>query len=242
MYWAASFPVRRGSSEKDSKFLPPSGCLCIQTVGARSTLADRALVSSARCCPTSWSRSLFHVAANEIPQGKRAAWGVCQLAIRRGVPFLAHLGSANKDSTAGTVGSVTRLDCWYIFGRNRLRPPEIGSSEQGNLHSSQLSLFKLEGRHKHTVPFPPVSRWTIYSSQEALGFSRVETAEMGSPETKIRCPASYSCLCCPLGTHLDRYREAYRPHRRVKRRPFQVPAFLGLVPLGFLVSALKSPG
>ena len=74
MYCAANFPVRRGSSEKDSKFRPPSGCLCMQTVGASRILADRALTSSARCCPTSYRRSVFHVAAREMPHGNRAAW------------------------------------------------------------------------------------------------------------------------------------------------------------------------
>lgn len=73
MYWAANLPVRRGSSENDSKFLPPRGCLCIHTVGASRTSADRAFVSSARCWPT-WRRSsLFHVAASEIPHGNSAA-------------------------------------------------------------------------------------------------------------------------------------------------------------------------
>jgi hypothetical protein len=45
----------------------------MQTVGARSTLADLALASSARCWPTSYKRSLFQVAASETPQGNSAA-------------------------------------------------------------------------------------------------------------------------------------------------------------------------
>lgn len=78
MYDAASFPVKNGSSEKDSKFRPPRGPRCKQTVGANNTWADLALVSSARCCPTLKRRSLFHDAASETPQGKRAAYFLCQ--------------------------------------------------------------------------------------------------------------------------------------------------------------------
>lgn len=73
IYCAASLPVSRGSSEKDSKLRPPNGCRCIQTVGASSISADLAFTSSARCWPTSCRSSLFHVAAREMPQGKRAA-------------------------------------------------------------------------------------------------------------------------------------------------------------------------
>lgn len=70
----ASFPVRKGSSEKDSKFLPPRGDLWRQTVGARRTSAPLARVSAARCSPTLWRSSKFQVAARETPEGNRAAY------------------------------------------------------------------------------------------------------------------------------------------------------------------------
>ena len=82
MYDAASFPVRNGSSEKDSKFRPPKGERCKQTVGANKTSAPRALASSARCSPTSRRRSIFQVAASDIPQGNKAAWLISRLALR----------------------------------------------------------------------------------------------------------------------------------------------------------------
>jgi hypothetical protein len=74
MYDAASFPVRNGSSENDSKFRPPRGPRCRQTVGANRTCADLALVSSAKCSPTSYRSFLSHVAASDTPHGKRAAY------------------------------------------------------------------------------------------------------------------------------------------------------------------------
>ena len=74
IYDAASFPVKYGSSENASKFRPPRGPRCRHTVGASRTCADLALVSSPRCWPTSKRIFVFHVAANETPQGNKAAW------------------------------------------------------------------------------------------------------------------------------------------------------------------------
>lgn len=66
--------MRYGSSENDSKFRPPRGPRCRHTVGAKSTCACLALASPASCWPTSKRSFVFHDAAREIPQGKRAAY------------------------------------------------------------------------------------------------------------------------------------------------------------------------
>lgn len=117
MYAAASLPVRNGSSEKDSKFLPPRGDRCMHTVGARSTFAPRALASSARCCPTSWIRSRFHVAANETPHGKSAAFGDVRanlLPVRvsarklTGVPFLKYCPRAPFGPSVVLIDGIPR--------------------------------------------------------------------------------------------------------------------------------------
>lgn len=46
----------------------------MQTVGASKIWADLALTSSARCWPTSYKRSWFHVAASDTPHGNKAAY------------------------------------------------------------------------------------------------------------------------------------------------------------------------
>lgn len=137
MYWAASFPVRRGSSENDSKFRPPKGCRCMQTVGASNTLADLALVSSARCCPTSYKRSLFQVEAKEMPQGKSAAcYERRQLVNCISLYFLfgqTNLCSTNKNTTPCSIRAIAGFDSGNLLFRDRLGPPEVCSRKKGHL-------------------------------------------------------------------------------------------------------------
>jgi len=126
MYAAASLPVKNGSSEKDSKFLPPRGERCIQTVGAKRTFAPRALASSARCCPTSLMRSMFHVAAKDTPHGNSAAFsGFSDASQSRHKK--AYWGSVLKVLSSRSVWSISRFDGRDTAVRKRNGPPEVCS-------------------------------------------------------------------------------------------------------------------
>lgn len=127
MYDAASLPVRYGSSENDSKFRPPRGPRCRQTVGARRTSADLALVSSARCSPTSWSNLVFHVAAKLMPHGNKAAYKkyLSNFTSKYVFAIITHLGSSFEDRSTSAVWAITGLDGRNSLPRNRFRSPEI---------------------------------------------------------------------------------------------------------------------
>jgi hypothetical protein len=71
-YAPASVPESKGSSEYDSKPLPPRGPRWMLIVGPRTTCAPLAFASSARRLPMRWARSLSKVAPMAVPQGKHA--------------------------------------------------------------------------------------------------------------------------------------------------------------------------
>ena len=72
MMAVAADPVRNGSSEKHSKFLPASGFRCKFTVGANTMSTDFDLASSPRATPTCSMSSRFQVAPSAVPQGVQA--------------------------------------------------------------------------------------------------------------------------------------------------------------------------
>jgi hypothetical protein len=133
MYDAASFPVRNGSSENDSKFRPPRGPRCRQTVGANRTCADLALVSSAKCSPTSCRSFLSHVAASDTPHGKRAAYISMSVDQQRLKVKQSYTCSSFEDCTASTIWSIRRFDVGYAFRRDSYRSPVICCPQEGYL-------------------------------------------------------------------------------------------------------------
>lgn len=88
----------------------------MQTVGARRTFADLAFVSSAKCWPTVYKRSLFHVAANEIPHGNKAAYTRAVIDRTLNLDITTNLGASHKNTASSAVGAIARLDCRYAFG------------------------------------------------------------------------------------------------------------------------------
>ena len=151
-YCAASFPVKMGSSENDSKFLPPTGCRCKHTVGPSRMLADRAFVSSPRCWPTVSSRSLFHVAASEIPQGNKAAL-VPPTKILPRAPFGPSVVLADGIPFSGIAfvrqkSQAVRSEIWT-------RRPE--------LETQYLIETRLRKDVSRNLPFHPVSAQPVFS-------------------------------------------------------------------------------
>ncbi|EKG22079.1 hypothetical protein MPH_00534 [Macrophomina phaseolina MS6] len=138
MYAAASFPVRKGSSEKDSKLRPPRGERCKQTVGANRTSAPRALVSSPRCFPTSSIKSRFQVAAREIPQGNKAAYeGVSHTAER--IVITTYWSAVLEPLPSCAVGTIGCLDRRDTSMRQSNSTPKVRARQKGNLESSRVS-------------------------------------------------------------------------------------------------------
>jgi len=76
---------------------------------------------------------LFHVAAREIPQGNSAAWNWVNARILGMYPWDSHLCAANENPASGAIGTITRLYCRDILGRDRFCPPKVRSGEKRDL-------------------------------------------------------------------------------------------------------------
>jgi hypothetical protein len=66
-------PASRGSSEKLSKFLPPRGDRCIQTVGPIKSAAPLVKASWPIARPTRYASGVLKVDARDTEAGKQAA-------------------------------------------------------------------------------------------------------------------------------------------------------------------------